>query len=61
MIRKLIRAWRKRRQHERNVVRFFALLEQETVAIRDCLLGLAEIYADSQRMAAENQQKPEEA
>lgn len=60
MIRKLIRSWRKRRQHERNVARFFALLEQETVAIRDIQFALAEVYADAQRMAAENQQHPED-
>lgn len=61
MIRTLITAWRKRRQHRRAMARFFALFEQESVALRECMIGLAEIYADAHRIANEQTTQPEEA
>lgn len=61
MIRNILTAWRKRRQHQRVMSRFFALFEQESVALRECMIGLAEIYADAQRRANEQTTQPEEA
>jgi hypothetical protein len=56
-MKRLIARWRRYRQHKRNMARFFALFEQESVALHDCMIGLAEVYADAQRMAAENEQE----
>jgi hypothetical protein len=52
----LITRWRAYRQHQRAMKRFFALLEQETVSLRETMLALAEVYAEHRRMAAERQE-----
>jgi hypothetical protein len=54
-------AWRKRREHNRKMMYFFALMEQETVSLQGTMVALAEVYVDAAQMAATNTKKEQEA
>lgn len=57
-MKRLIAAWRKRREHQRKMKHFFALLEEETVSLQDTMIALAEVYADAIRMAQGKEDRP---
>lgn len=55
-MKRLLTAWRKRREHNRQMRYFFALLEQETISIQETMMALAEVYVDAAQMAMETQE-----
>lgn len=56
-MKQLLTNWRKHREHNRKMKRFFTLLEAETVSLRDTMLALAEVYVDAAKMAEDNKQE----
>jgi hypothetical protein len=60
-MKRLLAAWRKRRKHNRKMMYFFSLMEQETISLQDTMVALAEIYVDAAQMAATNVKREQEA
>lgn len=53
-MKRLIAAWRKHRNHQRQMKRFFTLLEEETQQIANTWIELAEVYADTAHIAQQS-------